>query len=449
MVLGAAVLYNAPKFISVALQALVLMLFFRAKNNSYWIAIFMFTSFNPGGLFHNLAPETLSIIEAPGFGTVTFNMAFTAVTIFKALFLRNWSYYKRYVIIFGVYMLLLIPLFGGSVTHLVRGFLSYSWLLFLPALIKEEAELFGLFRLIFLFNIVVLLMNIYQILTGLPFVHVLSSAFASSTSQYLYLYKQYDVDELVRTGYGDQFAFLAIAGSLYYLSFKISRFPQLILYLSLLVGFLNIVFSATRGWMLATFFIILGYSMFLVPKLFRNILVSIPSIIIIIILLMQVPVVRTQWEKSFERFSTTELILEGDISAGGTSSRHIRGAAVMSKYYESPLIGFGFGDETMEYADGHTGNQTMLLYFGAIGYGIYIIFWLAFMIGPVLLFRRLNARSDYRSLVFLPAFLLGGLIIIHSTSAMYLHPFSGGIFVAAIFALGNLIYQQARQEQSA
>lgn len=442
LILGAMLLYNTPKLFSVALQILVLLLFARSKKPYYWLAVYMFTVFNPGGLFHIDAPEMLSIIEAPAIGAVTFNMAFAAVAIAKATLLHSKAFYKRYVLIFGAYMVLLIPIFGGRPTYLIRGFLTYSWMLFLPAYMKEEGDFFQMFRLIFLLNLVMLAMNVYQIIQGVPFVHALSSSFFSQQSG-RYLFRIQDTEGLVRTSYGVQVAYLAIAGSLYNLTFKKPRFPKIILYASLIIGLFNIISSATRGWMIGILFAVLAYSMFLVPRLFRNLIISVPTVALLVFTLMRIPLIRHQVERSYERFMTVEYVLEGDISAGGTSSRHIRGSRVMSKYYESPVIGYGFGPDTMEYVDGHTGNQTMLLYFGGIGYGLYIILWLVFMLKPILLFTRVPAGSGYRSLVWLPAFLLAGLIIIHSTSGMYLHPFATGIFGAFVFALGNMIYQQA------
>lgn len=442
LILGAGLLYNYPKIFAVLAQALVLFFYARSKKPHYWLAIYMFIAFNPGGLYQVDAPVILSLVDVAGIGSVTFIMAFSAITIIKAIGKKSEFYFKPYIIVFGIYMLLLIPIFGGKISYLVRGFLNYSWLLFLPQWIKTEEDLEEMIRLIFLFNIVLLGMNIYQIVRGIPFVHSLSPSFYSQQSG-RYLFRAQDVEGLVRTSYGVHIAYLSMVGSLYYLSFKKSKFPQIWLYVSLFIGVFNIVSSATRGWMIAVIFVMLGYSMFLVPRLFRNIVISLPFMFLVLLLLWRVPLVKHQLQKSYERFSTVEYVLEGDISAGGTSSRHIRGARVMSKFNDSPVIGFGFGPDAMEYLDSHTGNQSMLLQFGFLGYGIYIILWLVFMIKPILLLGRLPARSPFRSLVWLPLFALGGLIIIHSTSGMFLHPFTTGIFGAFIFALGNIIYKEA------
>lgn len=443
LILGAILLYNFPKLFSVLAQVLVLLFYARSKKPHYWLAIYMFTAFNPGGLYHGQAPVLLSLIDVAGIGSVTFDMAFSAVTIYKSIGKKPEAYFKHYVIIFGIYMLLLIPIFGGKISYLLRGFLNYSWLLFLPELIKSEDDLSEIMRLLFLFNIVLLGMNIYQIISGVPFAHILSPSFRGQQAG-RYLFREQDVGGLVRTSYGVHVAYLAMIGSLHYLTFKRSKFPQVWLYASLIIGIFNIVSSATRGWMIAVLFVVVGYSMFLVPRLFRSLVISAPLLVMVFFSFWQIPLVRHQLQKSYERFSTVEYLLEGDVSAGGTSSRHIRGARVMSKFSESPIIGFGFGPETMAYADGHTGNQTMLLYFGVLGYGIYILLWLVFMLKPIQLMGRIPARSPYRSLVWFPFFTLGGLIIIHSTSGMYLHPFNMGIFGAFVFTMGNLTYGEAK-----
>lgn len=447
LILGAVLLYNTPKFFSVVAQILVLGAYARSQKPHYWLAILMFTEFNPGGLYHMSAPQMLSLIEVPNLGVVSFGMGFSLVTAYKVLAKRmdTRTYFRQYVFLFGAYMLLLIPIFGGRASILIRGFLSYAWLLFLPALLKTEDDLVEVFKLLFIFNFALLAMNIYQMIRGVAFVHVLSPSFhAQRTGKYLY--REQDVGGLVRTFYGVQIAYLAIAGALYSLTLKRSRFSQAWLYSSFFVGAFNIVASATRGWMIGIIFAGLGYIIFLVPKLFRSIMVTFPVIIILFAVLWRIPLVRHQLQKSFERFSTVEYVLEGDISAGGTSLRHIRAARVMGKFSESPIIGLGFGHNAMEYADSHTGNQTMLLHFGFLGYGLYILLWLILMLSPILLARRLPPGSVHKSLVWLPLFTFGGLIIIHSTSGMYLHPFTMGVFGSMIFAMGNVIFNDASRQ---
>lgn len=444
MILWAVLLYHAPKIVSIVIQLVVLLLYYRSKSNYRWIAIYMFTVFNPGGLFHNLAPVPLSIISSSGLGTITFDMAFSFVSILKTLTIRNKVFFNQILLAFGIYMVLLVPIFGGPLQTIIRGFLTYSWLLVMPRLIRSDDELHGLFRLIFLFNFVVFIMNLYQIVVGLPFLTSLGSSVSSvnASSGFRYLYNQRDTAELVRTSYGIQFAYLSISGSLYFLSRRRQEFPQSFLYVSMIIGITNVIFSATRGWILGVTFLVLGYSMFLLPRLFRNFSVAIPTVALVIIAMMQIPVVRNQFSRAFERFSTTEAIIGGDFTAEGTTNRVDVGMVILGKYVESPLIGWGFGDTSIAYSNGHTGNQTMLLQFGAIGYLMYIIFWFVFMIKPALLSRKLFGQRSIRGVFLLPFFTLGGVIIIHSTSAFFLHPFIAGSFVGTILAMGNIIYYQ-------
>lgn len=444
VILWALLLYNVPKAFSVVIQLIILGLFFKSKQNHYWIALYMCAGFHPGGLFHNLAPVSLSLFNAPGLGTITFGMGFSAVAILKALTVRKKAFYETYLIFFGLYIFFLYGIFGGSLTYFIKGILSYAWLIFMPKLIRDEEELYSLFRMIFVLNLAVFAMNIYQILTGLPFVHLLGGgSFASSQhADFNYLYTQRDTEELVRTAYGIQFAYLALSGSVYYLSKKRSDFPQASLYFFLVVAYLNVFLSATRGWILGASFMIIGYSMFMIPKLFRNISVVAPTVGIMLVFALQFAPIRNQIVKANERFMTTEAILQGDLSAGGTSRRMERGIPVLKKYMESPIIGWGFGPESSEYADGHTGHQTMLLQFGALGYLLYISFWLVFMFKPIIKSRKRYKTIKGAQAYLYPFFAFGGLIIIHSTSAMFLHPFMAGPMVATVLTVGNIVYGQ-------
>jgi O-antigen ligase len=131
-----------------------------------------------------------------------------------------------------------------------------------------------------------------------------------------------------------------------------------------------------------------------------------------LILVMSVPVLKSQMTKATERFLTVESITEGDVTAGDTQIRTtIRGPRVMKKWSESPVLGYGFSDERRAYDDVHVGNQNILLHSGIIGLTLILAFFAYFMFE---MFQTSMQKSDKSLLVFIFFFI--GFFFIHSTS---------------------------------
>ena len=163
----------------------------------------------------------------------------------------------------------------------------------------------------------------------------------------------------------------------------------------------------------------------------------------------RVPVVRNQVTKLTERLLYFEDLMNPDLDAETTDIGRIRrGGRVMSKFYESPIIGFGMGSEYRQYKDGHAGNQSMLLSYGIVGYIIFLFLWLGFVFKLVSKDRIMNPKDSEFSLNVLAALAFLSVFIIHSTSGGFLHPELGGwatIWYGVIFAYGNFNYYRHAQ----
>ena len=104
-------------------------------------------------------------------------------------------------------------------------------------------------------------------------------------------------------------------------------------------------------------------SWFVISKLKIHELFKNTSIILVIILIfMQFNIINSQVHKSMERLSTIELIFKGDPTAGGTNARLTeRHYPVMNKFYEKPIIGWGFSAVGYDSYDVHVEIKSLLM----------------------------------------------------------------------------------------
>jgi len=435
--LGIALIhYNAPASVSVIIQLAFLALFFRSIVNYPWLFIMMFVSFRPGGIFSPIA-KPFVLIESSAFGILSFEMMFVLVAWLKVLKTKLAPvFYQRRFIIVIMYILLLVIVFGTRPVSLIRTMIFFSWLLVVPRLLNTQKEIDRLFYIIFLANAFAFLTNIYKVAFASPVLSLLTPDFT--------LRRALDPEALIRTAEAIQFAHLSVVGGLYYLSMEHSPISSLLAYSGLVLGFINIVSSATRGWIIGTILLIFLYSFFMLPRLFRNIMIVIPVVAITITLLWNIAIIRTQLTKAYDRILYYENIARPDLNEDTTDIGRVRrGARVMDKYYESPWVGFGFSEEARDYIDSHTGNQSILLNMGLIGYLLMLNLWIWFvfkLISSDNILRPRNPEYKHRVLVVL-AFL--SVFFIHSTSGAFLHPTIGAsttIWYGMVFALGNYLY---------
>ena len=91
--------------------------------------------------------------------------------------------------------------------------------------------------------------------------------------------------------------------------------------------------------------------------------------IVLISIVLTIPKINLQILQVVERTLTMEDLAKGDLTAGGSLSRLTeRGPRVMKKFYEQPVLGYGFSEEYYKFLDGHVGNQSLLLNGGIIGF---------------------------------------------------------------------------------
>lgn len=436
----------------VGLSLLFLWAFFLSQEDEvvYLAVLFVLIS-GPGGFFEGhisrilaLGPYNLSLAEM-----------FSLTALFKIMKQRRQTH-NMFRAEYLIYLLFVIGLLTIGMIEGMRLDTTYSkgltpytgtfrMLLLYPlyattmAICHSKEKVRVLYEIIIVFVILNLLFQVFHYTTGTSVVSIIGGL----------SYGEGQTDKLIRPVYGYYMVFLSFMLSIFYLAqHKTNALKN---YAILAVSFLSIFVGATRGWMLA-FLFMMAVSWIVITKLkLQELLKNGIIALVIVFLLLQVGGVSAQLQKSIDRLSTLELILEGDPTAGGTNRRLTdRHFPVMQKFYEKPLLGWGFSSTTFEYYDTHVGNQSILLAGGVLGLTLFIALFFSMIVKIIR-----TSKYDQANLVF--AIALMGMLIIHSSSTDlfgFMAPTLGGhyvkvVFLSIIFAAMNAIMQGSGEQKGA
>lgn len=435
VILSYLAVYELPNFFRAGVFLGIIVAFIFSKNNTApWVIYFFFILSSPATLFY--AEESWFLVLTPTVG-VDYSFIVSIGFMVKA-YLNNYNIPNRFVDernIFLLYILVLIitGIFrgGSSIPNIfltLKSLPNLLMILFLPVIVDLERDEQRMKRIIYILIIFLFVIQSYEITIG-------RSIFASVNNFF-----QRGEGSLQRNISGTYFAFFTLILTLSEVlatKTKISRWSVITLILSILL----IINTGARGWMIAVAAVILGSLLLVIKR--RKVFVGISSIILIVLLILLLPEKYTNnIFRSFERLSTVSLILEGDISAGGTASRLTeRGPRVMQKFKENPVFGFGFSDVTRSYYDGHVGNQSILLQSGLIGFFVLYTVILRILRHFFKNSLSLSKENPYRNKIFI--FLIGflGIIIIHFTSQeMYSYVMRGDKTILLAFWLLYILF---------
>lgn len=435
--------YLLPSFIKDTWFILMLYLYSRSRNEIFWFVYFF--ALNDGiASFFGYRGVSFEIIPfLPDFEVahayVIIMLAKLVIpsrfsSVFYSPILRVIVPYMIYLYIFGIYK--------GVPTdyniHL-RTFRIVTPLLLvytIPKLFKDLDAYEKIFSYIFQIAIVAFLTQIFTILVG------------KDPISFLGFEQGYGVEvsatKIYRGFYNVSATLIGFFGSMYYLSLRISPFKKEYLYLVLFSVFGTVFLSATRGWILGLSISLLIYILFIGKiKLLR-----LPRFYLlagsIILLLLFIPKLRIQIHNSLQRVSTLELVLEGDMSAGGTVSRAtIQGPAVMQVWKQRPILGWGFSDIYYDNQNGHVGNQNLLLNSGIVGALLLAVLFIYFNVAILRRskYMRLHGYCNRCLYVFPVFFIL--LFIVHSTSGQifgYWSTYRNIFSISLYLGIGNAVF---------
>ena len=456
--------YFTPIFVGNIYFYLVLIIFYSSNKNYFWIAFIFLLIDPPGYLFaQNSIVFHLPFIPAPGTGRdIHYVEIFLFIALLKALKYKKNIFKKSFVfqlpfillIIYMIFLLILSFYFGISFYRFfntVRHIAPFLFIFILPRLLNKRDDYNKLFNILFSFVFIVLASQIYEILTG--------SRLAFLVGETKIVYSGNDVfsnvvldpsEKVIRTFYSYSILMISNIGAMFFSMSKNSPFKKNYLYLIIFLCMASIFLSATRGWIIA-FLIMFLLFFFLQLKNPIPLLKRIGIILLIATLLIAyIPRIRIQVYNALDRFETVKYLLTGDITAGGTLIRlNERSPRVMNKYYESPIVGWGFSDEFFKYADPHVGNQTILLNGGIIGYSLFVVFWLAFIFKIYSINKSLFYDNTYKKSLLVLIIGLLGILAAHSTSAgifSYLIQVPAALSLVLFFVFSDFILNQAVTE---
>ena len=413
---------GVPQILIKLLFLLLLFIIFNSKNDIFWLSWFFIISDAPGRLFTLSSGGT--IYRLPMYTLMSgislgFNELFLIMYIIKYLSRKTkvfslFNEYAKLIIIYGIFTIAYSFILGISQSTLIKSIrliLPWFWLLILPAFISDPKRIEHSFKLIAPFVFICFILSIQAQITGEYLHNILSG---ESVFRFL---GEVEVD-IVRVVHAAHLIFVIEFMALFYLSMERKIYNNTYLNLIIIIGFITILLSATRGWIIAN--LILFSSVFFMKgfnlmKQFIRICVLVG--ILIFIVQFFYPQFLFQISKSFERLSTLEALTEGDLTAGGTLARLTeRGPRVMSEFYKSPIIGWGFSNYYFAHSDMHVGNQSILLQGGIIGY----LFWIGIfllIIYNILTYGRLYyVKLSIGSGIYVILFALIATFAIHSSS---------------------------------
>jgi len=399
----------------------LLLIIFYSKDDVFWLSWVFVISDAPGRLFtltsgstiYRLPMYTLMSGVSTGF-TELFLIMYIIKFLSKKTKLSLFNKYAKLIIIYGIFTIAYSFILGISQSALIssiRTILPWFWFLIIPEFISDPKRVEHLFQLLAPFAFIIFILSLQSQITGEYLHNILSGESAYGFLGEAEL-------ELVRVNQADYLLFVLVFFALFYLSLERKIFNNTYLNLIIIIGFITILLSATRGWIIAllillsSVFFMKGYNLM---KQFIRMLVMIGILIYIVQIFY--PSFLFQISKSFERLDTLEALTEGDLTAGGTLARLTeRGPRVMKEFKQSPIIGWGFSDHYFAYGDMHVGNQTILLQGGIVGYTFWMVIFLLIFYN-IFIYGRLYYDKLYNgSGIYVILFALIATFAIHSSS---------------------------------
>lgn len=446
LTVGAFLIYKLKSPISNFLfYTYVFYSFIASKKVVFWASALFIIVNSPWALFYYVPYEWYFNLT-PTVG-ISFVSIVGIILLIKALYQSKWkgnllidnlkSFY--YPIGFFIMFLLLWSFAFGNDVISVFNIIQYlpALIIFyiLPRLLKNE-ELLNFNKLIFLFSLVHFSGSLIEIVRPGSFLPIIYFGPPEGI--------EYG-DNLIRFVGGITIHLYTMFIGLYYLSKRVVPYKKWYLWLVIIISYIFILNSATRGWMIASTFLLSGYFLYSFIRE-RVTFISFARLCIILIVLVTIlpGSFKTNIFAAYDRLETVEAITEGDFSARGTLSRLTeRGPHVLTKFSESPVFGFGYSKITAKYFDGHVGNHSLLLMGGVVGLAI---IWGTILSLVWYFFRKDIQYPNHGFFVFGLALLT--IMIIHSSSrsmVSYYMPADAAFLIGLIFNHFNSDFNLIKQ----
>ncbi len=425
---------------------ITLPLFWFSKRNYFWFGFF-FLLVDAPGMFFSIADPVFHLPSynlIPGVGRDIFIMElFIMLALIKASIQKTKEptlFYIPLLLLLSYFVFLFIYSFflGISVMkifNVIRRFLPYTLIYSLCRLLKNEEDYINLFRLLFPILFIAFFTQIYEI----TFLQPLSALFGGNVNILVETGDEFNTEgaqTLVRTITSPYINIATFIGALYYYTSYNSPFNKNYLIAIISVNIFLIIMSGTRGWIVAYIAMIFMFFVTFRKQFFFTIRRSLIPFLALLIFLLIAPKIINNFKAAFDRFSTIESIIEGDLSAGNTTARYIEYTPfLLEKWTEKPLFGLGFSDQFFIYNNPHAGFPNLLMNSGIVGLLLFIYLFIRF-IYRILFIKRKFPTNSKSLFVFLIGF--AGFMIINASSTQFfgfLGSFHSGQTLTLVFFL--------------
>lgn len=438
--------YRAPRLLATIWYLFTLVLYFRSKDEVFWLAFYLITV---DGFLGFLGVYTVTIPLMPGLPAIELAQLYVIVSLLKAIQIKRnpYVFYKKYLTILFLYLIFLI-VWGQMMGHsgelkdyfrIVKLTLPFILFYSLPRLIRTYSAYKRLFGFIFIIFLGAFATQLFILITGLVPTKIadLSAEEFSEVGAY-------------RGFYNVGITLLGLFGALFYLSDKNRKsFSRIYLYILIISAYGMAYLSATRGWIISfTFIIIMSFVM--TSGLGAKKTAGFLAVFFVAAYLgLSNNKIKDQIDYANQRLESLGAIAQGDLTAEGTLARiEDRGPRVMKVFKENPVFGWGFSDKSRIYSDSHVGNQTLLLHSGLIGFVLLTGFLLYFSIKLTELYLAKNRYNIFKSAIPVFIIFLAGWYIIHSTSGQHFNYIGipAQIMPQAIFfSFGAFVYSLSKR----
>jgi hypothetical protein len=356
---------------------------YRTRYDYVYLVWFFIINDAPGRLFSGGEFDAVRIPLYPVAAgiSISFQELFLFLYLFKYISMKKkpkFIFKKEFAwfLSFGLFVAAYSFLLGINFDNIIktfRYFLPWGLIFVLPTYIYNKEILVRCSLLIFPVVFLAFASQLYTYFTGNYLEHYLRAIDFRSLGSF-------EQGFGIRTYSAVYITLLAIIQAFYFLFNRKGGINQNYLGMVIFIGIFSIFLTGTRGWIIAMSFLLIAA--FLIFGFSRNLALWIRivavSAIVLLIVGSQFPIVQKQIDATLRRVSTLEALAAGDLTAQGTLARlNVRGPRVLSKFKESPFVGWGFSNHFYDYADGHVGHHNILLNIGILGYlfvnGLFIV----------------------------------------------------------------------------
>ena len=417
-VLSVISVYYFPPAINKIFFLVVLIIFSFSKKNYFWFSFLLLIVAHPLRLYEGLAGGQVHRIPEYNFigkYGLLFQELFLIIFFIKAKFMKEkliFIYKREFLplLILLIFILLSSFYYGIEMKSFIgyfRKVIYFTLFYSVPRLIKGEDFIF-IFRILIIFTFLIFIHQIIFIITGFNLSDLVTG------SNFTEIFNQKGVIRAYDSMFSQFFVFVF---GLAFLTLKVTPFNRRIIFYAVIVSYLSIFLTDTRGYILAFSFGTIFYLFFILKNKTKIIKFGIVSIVILVTLIIYNPNSLSIFYGGMERMGTLENLAEGDASAGGSLERlTIRLPRLLIGIKGNPIFGWGISKKFAMYDDGHVGWANQILQMGILGLIVFIIFWFRFWNKNVQISHILNAENNFKSSIFSLNTGLVILLVIHSTS---------------------------------